>query len=236
MNETVELATISKLHTKKKKLKNLKSLFDDISKQPDYTLNDILKEIVYHEKNNDQLKKQRFTDDLRLLPLSIEDKEKILKKAYPKTRTNVSENVSCINFTYLLSKAYKNSFRAMKEFFSIIFSPLESHIMKIERNYGKEISSYFTDLKSLLESNFFVSVLILIPFILVPHILVLDTEIKLNKSFEYCTGLNESYTKIYPLDFILPNVILILVLKNFLNPFFSLKECNFVEFLWLLFK
>lgn len=211
----IELATITKLHTQKKKLKNLKSVYDDVSKKPDFTLNDILSEIVNREKKSDQLKKKRFIDDLKLLPLSIDDKEKILEKAYPRTKIDTSENVSCMNFTYLISKAYTNSIRKIKEIFSIFFSPLENQIIKIERNFGKEISSYFKDLKSLLLSNLFVSFFIFIPFLLVPHILVLDREIKSNKSFEYCTGLNESYTKFNPLDLILPNVIFNLTLYQY---------------------
>lgn len=100
----------------------------------------------------------------------------------------------------------------MISFGKILTSPLKSQITNIERNYDRGIASYFSFLKWLILANFVAFLIFLLPFIIAPHIVILNRNSGKNNSFSYCLDkdkdkylLNGEF-KIDAIDFLVANV------------------------------
>ena len=126
------------------------------------------------KKIEDPIKKfndiYKAEDYVRSLPQSLTDKIKILNNN-PRIK-ELRANERKYNATYHLKKPYTSLVSSFKSLI-IYLSPFNRRIASVEKNLGLDVASYFSIYHWLIHENLITFVFIILPFLCIPHIVML---------------------------------------------------------------
>jgi hypothetical protein len=147
----------------------------------------IEKQIRKLEKFDDIYKAEEF---IRSLPLSLSEKRKILNTN--DRLKKLKENEEHYSTSYHLRKPFDVLLENMKKFKNLVLSPLNYRIQSIENNLGLDVASYFHYTSWLITNNLFTFFFILMPFLCIPHIILLVDNFKIKNEISTNSELNHS--------------------------------------------